>query len=89
MFESTGAYSKETAKWFGELVKADKKVNPPALVRSVGASFGSTFSANSFSSFWSQRLSMVQATHHAESLLQVSQESLPSDVGYWVPGPAG
>ena len=52
-----------------------------------------TFTANSFSSFWSQRLSMVQAVHYAESLLAVtwavSGQSLPPEVAFGVSWPDG
>ena len=36
-----------------------------------------TFTANSFSSFWGQRLSMVQAVHQAKSVLQLIGGSVP------------
>ena len=64
VFESTGAYGKQTLVWFNDMVSQWKKLKMPSL-RNAGLAH--TFSANNFESFWSQRLSMVQAQHHAEA----------------------
>lgn len=73
-FESTGAWGPATAKWVDRMVAADKNVNPPLPLSARGSPH--TFSALSFSSMWSQRLSMALARRQAEAVVQLSQESL-------------
>ena len=78
VFESTGAYGKHTLMWFNDMVKHHMSLHLPSL-RAMGLAH--TFTANSFSSFWGQRLSMVQALHHAESVVHLLHESLPHVYG--------
>ena len=77
VFESTGAWGEHTVSWFNNMVRMHKNLGLPTL-RMMGLTH--TFTANTFSSFWAQRLSMVQAVHHAETVVLVSGESLPSEV---------
>ena len=64
--------------WFNDMVKHHKSLHLPSL-RAMGLAH--TFTANSFSSFWGQQLSMVQALHHAESVVHLLHESLPHVYG--------
>ena len=74
VFESTGAFGKYTMEWFNIMVARNKALRLPNL-RVLGLAH--TFTANSFKSIWGQRLSIVQAVHYAESVIQLRGESLP------------
>ena len=86
VFESTGAWGPETVKWFDKMVRDNKQVNPP-LLQLAGSPH--TFTALSYSSMWSQQLSMVLARRQAESVLRLSQESLHRQRDSGVPGTVG
>jgi len=77
VFESTGAMGPSAKNWFDYMVKLHNKVRHSASLSELGAP--SAFSANSFSSHFSQRLSLVQARHQAEGVETAINESLPSD----------
>ena len=79
VFESTGAFGTETQSWFSQMVKTSKDLGQRSLALS-GAPH--TWPANAFSSFWSQRLSLVQAMHQAESMQKAIQDSLPRNLVY-------
>ena len=76
MFETTGAMGSATKDWFDSMVTLYQKnrVGGGSL-RDAGAPC--TFSANSFSSYFSQRLSLVQAQHQAECVEISILQSLP------------
>ena len=73
VFETTGAYGKETLAWFNSMVAHWKDLKMPSL-RDLGLDH--TWSAASYESFWSQRLSMAQAQLQAEAAISLVYGSL-------------
>ena len=81
VFETTGAMGTETQKWWKEMValahKHDKdRQGGVRSRRQMGLEH--TWSANDWSSFWLQRLSIAHARHQAESITQLIGASLPT-----------
>jgi len=80
VFETTGAMSKETRKWWKELVewsqKRDDEREGTRSRREMGLEH--TWSANDWSSYWLQRISLTHARHQAESIIQLIGASQPT-----------
>ena len=78
VFESTGAMGEETQKWWQQMLKIEKEnLNEGAISRrELGLEH--TWTANNWSNFWLQRISMVLARHQAETVLQKIGASQPA-----------
>ena len=78
VFETTGAMGQETQKWWREMLEIEKEnLNEGAISRrELGLEH--TWTANNWSNFWLQRISMVHARHQAETVLQKIGASQPA-----------
>ena len=83
VFETTGAMGAETQKWWQELVAmAYKRDDDMGGIRSRRQrGLDHTWSANDWSSYWLQRISVAHARHQAESITQLIGASLPTRYG--------
>ena len=80
VFETTGAMGEETKKWWDQMmVIASETANGCHLSRRARG-LEHTWSANSWSSYWLQRISMAHARHQAESLIQRIGANQPHSV---------
>ena len=78
VFESTGAMGEETQKWWQQMLKIEKEnLNEGAISRRE-LKLEHTWTANNWSNFWLQRISMVLARHQAETVLQKIGASQPA-----------
>ena len=84
VFETTGAMGKETQKWWKDLVewsqKRDDELEGTRSRRQMGLEH--TWSANDWSSFWLQRISVTHARHQAESIIELIGASQPTRVDH-------
>ena len=83
VFETTGAMGAETQKWWKDLVqmaqKRDDDMEGTQSRRQMGLEH--TWSANDWSSYWLQRISIAHARHQAESITQLIGASQPVQYG--------
>ena len=70
VFETTGAMGKETEKWWQGVLILERKSRDPALpVSRKDQDLDWSFTANAFSSYWRQAISMSMARTMAESVI--------------------
>ena len=68
-FETTGAMGRETQKWWKSVIALEAERRVGAATSRLDQGLDSTWTANDFSSYWLQALSMAHARTQAESIL--------------------
>jgi len=69
-YETTGAFGKEAKKWFKTVQRQFFMNNGEALGTLGELGYESTWSANSFTQWWTQRFAMTITSHVAERVWQ-------------------
>ena len=67
VYETTGAFGKEAKKWFKKVQLEFRKINGDSFVTLGGLCYDHTmsWSANSFTQWWTQRFAMTITSHVA------------------------
>jgi len=84
-FETTGAMGRETQEWWESVLELERRERGDAAEpsrRDMGLDH--TWTANSFSSFWLQSISMAIARTQAESVMMWIGKSQPVGEGHFV-----
>ena len=88
-FETTGAMGEETQKWFKKMVSRNAEISGEdsgETTSRMQKGVPCTWTANSFSSFWKQRLSFYMMVDRATKTSVLIGKSLPRTYRDWTTG---